>query len=366
MRSAVPPEIADVRHAVDSGAARCPSERYVESVEARLGELLSFERKRWERQYPALGLGFDALWDFVLGGGKRIRPRFAYWGYVGCGGDPSSERLVELGAAIEMLHAFALIHDDVMDGSDTRRHQPTVHRRYAAHHQELGWQGEPRRVSEGFAILLGDLAFVYSSQLLRAAPPRLVSLFDEMRIELHVGQYLDLMCAADGSDDESTVANIARFKTAKYSVERPLHLGAALARSQRFDSHFSRYGLAVGEAFQHRDDLLGVFGDSQETGKPSGDDIRAGKSTLLLQRARRAAMKEKLSSFERIGTPQLTERDITEICSFMVHCGAVEAVEKRIVELVDDTLESLRRAELGEAATAGLEQMARSAAWRTA
>lgn len=186
-----------------------------------------------------------------------------------------------------------------------------------------------------------------------------------MRIELHVGQYLDLMCAADGAAQDREVQDIARFKTAKYSVERPLHLGAALARTHHLDHHFSCYGLAVGEAFQHRDDLLGVFGDAETTGKPCGDDIRTGKSTLLLQRARRSAAPHGIRSFERIGTPLLTEHDVAEICSFMIDCGAVASVESRITELVDGALEALQLAELEAPAAAGLDRMARSAAWRS-
>ena len=341
-----------------------PSDAHVTRVEARIADLLSGERDRWCSRYPALEAGFDSLTAFILGGGKRLRPRFAFWGFVGAGGAPDDDRLVDLGAAIEMLHAFALIHDDVMDGSDSRRHQPTVHRRFAGLHAGRGWRGEERRVAEGYAILLGDLAFVYSTQLLHGAPARVRSLFDEMRIELHVGQYLDLVCAASGSVDDPMIADIARFKTAKYSVERPLHLGAALAGIDALDTAFSRFGLAVGEAFQHRDDLLGVFGDPEETGKPCGDDIRTGKMTLLLQRALTSPHAGDVPALARMGTAALSERDVSDIGAFLVESGAVGAVEARIAALVDEALCALRGAGLSDGASEGLERLACSSAWR--
>ena len=346
-------------------------ERYLEAVDGRLQALFEDQRLRWQRRYPQLGVGFDAVQSFVLNGGKRLRPRFAYWGWVGAGGlvtesgpEPWTVDLVELGAAIELFHAFALIHDDVMDGSETRRHQPTVHERFAAAHRSAGWQGEQRRTAEGFAILLGDLAFAYSSHLLLRMPPAVGELFDTMRIELHVGQYLDLMCAATDEDDPAIAADVVRFKTAKYSVERPLHLGSALAGSDRGDQCWTAYGLAVGEAFQHRDDLLGMFGDPAVTGKPIGDDLQAGKNTLLLQLTRSAPGAADLEPLRRVGSGQLSEDDVAAIGTFMAGCGAVDAVETRIGRLVCEAIAVLQGGPIDPAARCGLEQLARAAAWR--
>jgi geranylgeranyl diphosphate synthase, type I len=347
----------------------CGEAEYISRVEASLRLHLTQERDRWCTKYPALSLGFDSLFEFVLGGGKRLRPRFAYWGFVGAGGSFDDERIVDLGAAIELMHAFALIHDDVMDGSDTRRHQPTVHRRFAGLHTELGWRGEERRVAEGFAILLGDLAFVYSTQLMHEAPARVSALFHEMRIELHVGQYLDLVCAASGSFHDPMVSDIAHFKTAKYTVERPLHLGAALAGTDSFDAGLTRFGLAVGEAFQHRDDLLGVFGRPEETGKPCGDDIKTGKMTLLIQRAFASDGAVHIPALNRMGTPGFSELDADQIRTFLIDSSSVATVEARIAALIDDALHALREmngAGLKDSAAHGLERLARTSAWRLA
>lgn len=369
-RSTAPPQDHLRRVALDEPLRPKPDvDAYLAAVDARLRALFAEQRCRWQRRYPQLTVGFDAVESFVLCGGKRLRPRFAYWGWVGAEGEapegrPWDPALVDLGAAIELFHAFALIHDDVMDGSETRRHQPTVHERFAATHRATGWRGEPRRTAEGFAILLGDLAFAYSSHLLVGMAEPVAELFDTMRIELHVGQYLDLMCATTGDDDPAVAADVVRFKTAKYSVERPLHLGAALAGHADPLPCWTAYGIAVGEAFQHRDDLLGVFGDPALTGKPVGDDLQAGKNTLLLQQTRRAPGADGLEPLGRVGSGTLTEHDVAAIAEFMRRCGAVDAVEARIARLVGDALAVLRDAPIAPPARFGLEDLARTAAWR--
>lgn len=342
----------------------CEADLYVRRVEERLQEYLDGHRGLWEGRYPQLAHGFDAVESFVLNGGKRMRPRFAFWGHRGAGGDPDDPRLLDLGAAIELFHAFALIHDDVMDDSAVRRHQPTLQHRFGALHQWRGWAGEERRVGEGFAILLGDLAFAYSSQLLATMPRSVVDLFDTTRIELHVGQYLDLMCATGDGTDEAVMADVALLKTARYSVERPLQLGSALAGYRHLDSTWTEYGLAVGEAFQHRDDLLGVFGDPATTGKPVGDDLRSGKATMLLYRTQRAPGAERVDALGRIGSAAFDPADVAVVAAFMQDCGAVTAVEDRISSLIDNAEHCLAAAPLDRVTRQGLQTMASAAAWR--
>lgn len=378
---AASPTVAPPRPGLGSRAAR-PSEvaheaanAYVVAVEGRLRQHFAAERRRWLERYPPLGPGFDALESFVLCGGKRLRPRFIFWGFHAGGGTAGGpveggcelpRALVELGAAIELFHAFALIHDDVMDGSDRRRHQPTVHRRMAALHREQGWVGEDRRVAEGFAVLIGDLAFAQSTAMLATMPARVVELFDRMRIELHVGQYLDLACAAVEAPDPRIVADVARFKTAKYTVERPLQLGMALGGTDALDDFATAYGLAVGEAFQLRDDLLGVFGDPLVTGKPIGDDLNAAKRTLLLERCRAAPGAEQVTALGRVGSGSLDADEVAEIASFMRACGAEAAVQRRIAELIAEARRALAAVALSPCAGSGLDAMACSAAWRDA
>ncbi len=208
----------------------------------------------------------------VLGGGKRLRPAFCYWSFVGAGGDPAAPLVLDAGAALEMLHAAALSHDDVIDGSDRRHGTDTVHVAYEARHREGAWRGDRARFGMGVAILLGDLALAYSDRLLAGAPPAARAVFDEVRIEVNVGQYLDILGAAErvGAAPLSIEAAVDRarrichYKTAKYTVERPLHLGAALAapaRAGELAGPLSAFGLPLGEAFQLRDDLLDLYGD---------------------------------------------------------------------------------------------------------
>jgi geranylgeranyl diphosphate synthase, type I len=341
-----------------------------EMVERRLDELLAAEAERWCRLDPALELGFDLLRGFIGNGGKRLRPAFCFWAFVGGGGDVEDPRIVDLGAAIEMLHTFALVHDDVMDGSDTRRHAPTVHRSLAHEHRRNGWRGERRRFSEGMAVLIGDLAFVYADRLVAGQPQPVGRLFDDMRVELHVGQYLDLMAAASPQPDQDRADTVLRYKTAKYSVERPLHLGAALAGSvDELGPGLTDFGLAVGEAFQLRDDVLGAFGEPSVTGKPRGDDFREGKQTLLVHLARQWCERHgdaaAAAALSRLGATDLTPGDVDALCEVLERSGARAAVELRIEQLMERSATSLEALPLCQPAPRALDDLARQAAWRT-
>ena len=158
-----------------------------------LDELLRARRQEWAGLDVDLGGPFDEIDRMVRSGGKRLRPAFCHWGFVGAGGDPADERVVRAGAAFELMHAFALFHDDVMDDSASRRGAPTTHAVYADEHGRATWAGESRRFGEGVAILVGDLAFVLADELLIGASPEVWELWNELRVELNVGQYLDLL-----------------------------------------------------------------------------------------------------------------------------------------------------------------------------
>ncbi len=374
MQHGAPPCFEDLRRAVD----------------ARLQRLLAEEAERWCRVDADLCHGYELLGRFIANGGKRLRPAFAFWAYVGSGGPADDTAIVDLAAALEMLHTFALVHDDVMDGSDTRRHAPTVHRALTDVHEAQHWHGESRRFGEGVAVLLGDLALVYADGLAAPLPSAVRQCFQEMKIELHVGQYLDVWGAASGEQHPTRAAAVVRHKTAKYSVERPLRLGAVLAasttatassgphRSARThgvdaarERALSEFGLAVGEAFQLRDDLLGAFGDPAVTGKPVGDDLREGKQTLLVQFARAwsrtaDAPASAARALDRLGATDLDDEGIAALRDVLLASGACDAVERRIAELTGAALAVLPAARLRPDAEDALAELGRRAAWRAA
>ncbi|MDQ4067884.1 MAG: polyprenyl synthetase family protein [Actinomycetota bacterium] len=316
-------------------------------VEARIARLLDRELERWSAVDPDLTEPLAALRDLVLAGGKRLRPAFCHWAFVGAGGCPDDPAVVDAGAGLELLHTFALVHDDIMDGSATRRGTDTIHVQFEAEHAMDGWRGEARRFGEGVAILVGDLAFVYADHLMAGAPPAAQEVFTELRIEVNVGQYLDLVGTARRRVNESQARCISRFKSGKYTVERPLHLGAALAgRLDDLAAPLSRYGLPLGEAFQLRDDLLGVFGDDAVTGKPVGEDLREGKPTLLYAMAMDRATASDAAALTRYGAPDLDDDDIAAIQDVLLSSGAVEAMEDAIDRLVAEAIEALDAAGL--------------------
>lgn len=314
----------------------------------------------------------DAAIQFILGGGKRLRPTFAYWGYRGAGG-ADSEELVATVAALELVQASALVHDDVMDASDTRRGEPAVHRRFAALHRQHKWYGDPDGFGTAAAILLGDLCLVWSDELLHSGgfPAEMVvrarPVFDAMRTEVITGQYLDVLTQATGETTVTRALAVARLKSAKYTIERPLLLGAALADAPAaVTTAYSRYGLALGEAFQLRDDVLGVFGDPALTGKPAGDDLREGKRTYLVATARQAADPAGRALLDqRLGDPELDQAGVDQMREVLVSTGALARTEQRITALAEAALAALADAPLAAPAVDALRALATAATART-
>ena len=326
--------------------------------------LIEQESARWSQLDPELDRPYRALAGLTLAGGKRLRPAFCTWAFVAGGGEPDDPSVVGAGAAFEMLHAFALFHDDVMDGSSTRRGQRTVHLDYESRHQAEQWRGEGRRFGEGVAILVGDLAFVYADLLMSGAPAAAISLWHELRIELNIGQYLDVMGTASGDVLYEGAMRIARLKSGKYTVERPMHLGAALAGRLDLVEPFSAYALPLGDAFQLRDDVLGVFGDQESTGKPVGDDLREGKPTPMLAIAKQRATTQQLTILDRIGTRDLSVDEVGEIQRVLIDTGALDVIEDTIATNTIEAIEQIESVAIGHDARHAFVELAQYVAWR--
>ena len=335
-------------------------------VDTRLRAIIDIEDARWSALDPTLADPFIAIRGLVLGGGKRLRPAFCHWGFVGVGGDPEHQQIIDAGAALELLHAFALFHDDVMDGSATRRGEPTVHTVHEERHAGE-WAGESRRYGEGVAILVGDLTFVYADQLMRGASGPAWDIWNELRIELNIGQYLDIVGSAHRERRWEKAAQICRYKSGKYTIERPLHLGALLAAPERADellAPLSAFGLPLGDAFQMRDDVLGVYGDTLVTGKPVADDIREGKPTPLMALACAAATPAQNAVLELVGEPGLTNEEIASVQQVIIDTGALAQLEAHISHLTDIALASLDTIPLNAQARDELAQLAHYVSWR--
>jgi geranylgeranyl diphosphate synthase type I len=318
-------------------------------VERRLEQFLAPELDRWAAFDGELREPMAEIRRLVLSGGKRLRPAFCHWAFVGCGGEPDDSIVTDAGAAFELMHAFALFHDDVMDDAESRRGERTVHRTYAGRHSEAGWAGEARRFGDGMAILLGDLALVYSDELMARANATAWRIWNELRIELNVGQVLDMLGSVQGVRDLAQAERICRYKSGKYTIERPLHLGAALADPDRFDAiapRLSAYGLPLGDAFQMRDDVMGAFGDARTTGKPVGGDLREGKPTPLLARAVAAATPAQERVLATVGQPGLSDAGVAEIQTVLVDTGALADLEATIVALTTEAIAAVREVDL--------------------
>ncbi|MER7455456.1 polyprenyl synthetase family protein [Micromonospora sp. NPDC126480] len=348
----------------------------VRAVDDTLAAFLAAEVDALAEIDAAMG-GFAATArDSVLAGGKRVRPTFAYWGWRGVvGGDEALAPVLPAVAALELLHTFALVQDDVMDSSATRRGRPTAHVTVAAQHAAAGRRGDPGRFGETVAVLIGDLCMIWADRLLsRAAvpPARLLEVrrcYDQMRVETVAGQYLDVLGESDPANwSVDRALRVARYKTASYTVQRPLLFGACLAgidADTPVIAAYTRYGLAVGEAFQLRDDLLGVYGDPATTGKPAGDDLRTGKPTALLLLARELATPAQRRTLERAGAG-VGDREVQQLAQLVADTGAVARIECLISDRVAEALAALDDAPIDGTARTALTGLATAATSRRA
>lgn len=334
-------------------------------VDARLEEIISTEQREWFEVEASFEDPLNDLSALVLGGGKRIRPAYCHWGWVIAGGDADSQAVLDAGCALELLHAFALAHDDVMDGSPTRRGAPSVWRRFIDRHHDRDWQGEDRRFGEAAAVLVGDMAMALADRVLGPIDDQSRDIWNRLRTELNMGQFLDMVGTARGAVSAQQARLVIEYKTALYTVVRPLQLGAALAGRPDLADSLDSHGRPIGLAFQLRDDMLGAFGDPEATGKPVGDDLREGKPTLLMALGRAAATSAQLEVLDAAGS-DIDDHAVTAIQQVLVDTSAKSSVEQEIDKLLDEGLEALEALPQVPAAQQALADLARFVAHRQA
>lgn len=360
------------------------SKAFRDAVSTQIASFLGRQRPVLRAMGPEL-VPVHAMATRLLQGGKRLRPAFAVWSYVAAAGLPVADldALVGASASLEMLHVSALVHDDVMDSSDLRRGQPAAHRQFESLHGSEGWLGDGGSFGRAGAILLGDLLLMWSVEMLhRCGLPsadlnRALPVLEAMRTEVTCGQYLDVVAqaqplsevASDGAEEVAVelaldeASRVVEYKSARYTVQRPCQLGAALGGGDaRLERTLGEFGSPLGRAFQFRDDLLGVFGDSDVTGKPAGDDLREGKRTVLVAHAvARADRAGRRLMADRLGDPSLDAAGVAALQQVITDSGARESVEKMIDELYDRAMAALTVAEMtpqGRTALGGLADAA--------
>lgn len=357
-------------------AAETPLTTTMAAVDALLERSLSDIHERWTRfvlgeNVDVDGVGQDLpgwLTTLTRNGGKRFRTAMCHWGFVasgGCVGSDAHADVVRAGAALEALHLFALLHDDIMDESDTRRGQPSAHRQAENHHRESGKHGNSEVFGRNLAILVGDLAHAEADQLAGELPESMREDWYELKIELIAGQRADLSEAASGRRDIAQSRHIAQLKSGSYTISRPLELGAkAAGASDRQRAELDRYGHHIGRAFALRDDYLGIWGDPEITGKPSGDDLRYGKATVMLVLAEGLLEGAAAEAMARVDAGDPRPEDVPTLQQALVNCGVQQRVETMIHDEVSAALTVLSTSDLSADGVAGLTDMATRVAWR--
>jgi len=326
------------------------------------------------RQRAVLGAIADDLlpciqaMEELLAGGKRLRPAFCYWGWRAAGGE-DCPAIYAAAASLELLQASALIHDDVMDASDTRRGRPAVHRQFSARIAAAN-SSVAEQFGTGAAILIGDMLLSWTDEMYQASgfPPDVLRrgqrALDAMQTEVAAGQYLDILSQAKRSTSVADAMRVMTFKTAKYTIERPLQLGALLAASSQAAGEAvaavcTGYGIPLGIAFQLRDDLLGVFGDPARTGKPISGDISEGKRTVLMAFAReRASAGQARLLEEHLGDRALTPEGASAVKAVLTDTGAVGECEALIAANVKEAMAALDGAPIPAEAKSALAALA--------
>ena len=324
-------------------------------VEQRLREFLAPEHARWAAFDADLAEPMAEIGRLVLVGGKRLRPAFCHWGFAAAGGDPADEMVANAGAAFELMHAFALFHDDVMDDAASRRGNPTTHTVFAQHHRDGAVFGRGGRRRDGDMMMTG-------------ATPAAWAIWNELRIELNVGQVLDIIGSVRNERSRHKAEQICRYKSGKYTIERPLHLGAVMAAPERAAQllpALSAYGLPLGDAFQMRDDVMGAFGDAAVTGKPVGGDRREGKPTPLMARAVAAADAAQQQVLALVGRADLTDDDVARVQQAIIDSGALADLEATITRLTAEAVAAIERAPIEPGARDELIALATYVSQRT-
>jgi len=359
---------------------------YLNAFNTLMVEFFAAQRELLEGISPETLPLLEAIESLSIGG-KRLRALLSYWGWRGAGGAPVTEQrgswsIVKAGMAVELFQTSALIHDDIIDRSDTRRGTLSVHKRFEAAHEQNNWRGDAFNYGLTGGILAGDLTLAWSAEVFASlgegaiygSPAR--TIFDRMRSEVLAGQYLDVYSEVLDTEDADSALhralNVIRFKSAKYSCEHPFTIGGALALQARAlesgagaisEQHpvlagYRAFGLPLGEGFQLRDDELGVFGQPEVTGKPAGDDLREGKRTVLVALTS-AALDEKDAALlhDGLGNPNLSDKQVERIRELMVSSGAFAEHERLIEDKSRAVFEALDALELDELVRAALSDI---------
>ncbi|MBI3954717.1 polyprenyl synthetase family protein [Candidatus Collierbacteria bacterium] len=335
-------------------------------------ELLNFiknkqaEANKLDKRYQVF---IDLLEDYIIRGGKRLRPAFMYFGYISCGGK-ERKKIIKAARCVELLQAFLLMHDDIIDKSNLRRGRPTIHRMFESEHQELKLKGDREHFGRSTAMILGDLthAFAYETLMESGFEDLLLvrarRLFDNLMFETAYGWYVELLGTNGSKAGEREIKRTMEYVSARYTIAGPLKLGATLAGAEKkVLKSLDKFGVKLGTAFQMQDDILGMFGSEEKVGKPVDSDFREGKKTLLLiQTLAKMKAKKLYGEIDRVlkiyGCNEATLDDYLWFRGRMLDLGVLDNIKKEALSLAGQARDELSGLRLAREGKVFLEEVA--------
>ena len=322
---------------------------YKKIVDRELANFFRDKLKEMEKVGPSAKNAVKCIRELTLAGGKRLRAAFMHWGYVGAEGKEVG-KIIEASMSIELTHIFLLIHDDIIDRDDFRHGVSTIHKRYESLAKKYYKKTDAKHFGDSMAIIVGDMAAAFGNEIIfnsKFKPEIVLKALDKLQEIVSVtvsGEIFDVILEAKGSATEKEVLEVHRNKTAKYTVEGPLHLGAMLAGAdEKMLRDLSDYAIPVGTAFQIQDDILGAFGNEKKLGKPVCSDLREGKQTLLVVKALENGDRHQKKTIEELlGKKEVSEEEIEKFRQIVRNTGSLEYSQILAKKLIGEGKKALR------------------------
>jgi len=325
-------------------------DNYKRLVEKELDLFFKDKLEKADKIDPSSKQMIELLKEFTLRGGKRLRAALVYYGYR-CFSNKNLKEIIKASVTMELIQSYLLIHDDIIDNDDLRRNGPTLHISYKNIAKRKYKKIDSNHFGLSMAILAGDICAAFANEImakLKIKEKNKIQALNVLNHSLHhviYGQVLDVLSELRIITNKD-IEKIHRLKTATYTIESPLHIGALLAGAkQKHLKTLSNYAIPLGKAFQIKDDILGMFGEKEKVGKPVGSDIKEGKKNLLILKALESATPAQRQAIEEaLGNQDLTKNQLNQVRAIVIKTGSLSYSQNLAKNLVKKAKSAIKSA----------------------